>query len=97
MSKQYPRKWSSARRVFLRGHPLCRYCEQMGRLTPANVVDHIIPHKGDSALFWDQTNWQPLCTYHHNSTKQSEERTGEARGCTADGVPISQGHHWAAS
>lgn len=27
----------------------------------ATVVDHIIPHKGDRALFWDETNWQSLC------------------------------------
>ncbi|WP_349253802.1 HNH endonuclease signature motif containing protein [Bradyrhizobium sp. CB2312] len=42
---------------------------------PAVVVDHIKPHRGDRALFWDKGNWQPLCTHHHNSTKQRLERS----------------------
>ncbi|MGM9590559.1 MAG: HNH endonuclease signature motif containing protein, partial [Faecousia sp.] len=37
-----------------------------GRLTPATVVDHIIPHRGDRKLFWDESNWQPLCKDCHN-------------------------------
>jgi 5-methylcytosine-specific restriction endonuclease McrA len=37
------------------------------------VVDHIIPHKGDKALFWDEKNWQPLCKYCHDSIKAKEE------------------------
>jgi 5-methylcytosine-specific restriction protein A len=27
------------------------------------VVDHIRPHMGDPALFWDEGNWQALCDY----------------------------------
>ncbi|MEZ2406927.1 HNH endonuclease signature motif containing protein [Bosea sp. RCC_152_1] len=41
---------------------------------PANVVDHIIPHKGNALLRDDRSNWQPLCAPCHNSTKQSQER-----------------------
>ena len=33
----------------------------------ANVVDHIKPHRGDSALFWNTENWQSLCDKCHNS------------------------------
>ncbi|MEO4040348.1 HNH endonuclease signature motif containing protein [Hoeflea sp. CAU 1731] len=40
---------------------------------PAKVVDHIIPHKGDRKLFWDRSNWQPLCTPCHSSKKQRQE------------------------
>ena len=29
--------------------------------TAAAVVDHVIPHLDDKALFWDRNNWQPLC------------------------------------
>jgi 5-methylcytosine-specific restriction protein A len=30
------------------------------------VVDHVIPHKGDRALFWDEANnWQALCARCH--------------------------------
>lgn len=39
-----------------------------GRLTPATVVDHVVPHRGDKDLFWDsEENWQGLCTAHHNA------------------------------
>lgn len=57
----YDGKWRKARTRFLRKHPLCVKCREQGKLTPATVVDHIIPHRGDPALFWDENNWQPLC------------------------------------
>jgi 5-methylcytosine-specific restriction enzyme A len=31
------------------------------RSVAAQVVDHIAAHKGDWQLFWDESNWQPLC------------------------------------
>jgi 5-methylcytosine-specific restriction protein A len=37
-----------------------------GKVTPATVVDHIIPHKGNHELFWDAKNHQPLCKRHHD-------------------------------
>ncbi|MBZ5498887.1 MAG: HNH endonuclease [Acidobacteriia bacterium] len=40
--------------------PLCGECERVGRLTATAVVDHIVPHKGDSRLFGDESNWQAL-------------------------------------
>jgi len=63
----YDSRWQRARLAFLHAHPLCVHCEQEGRVAPATVVDHIVPHRGDRARFWDQANWQPLCTYHHNA------------------------------
>jgi len=42
-------------------------CLAMNRQTPATVVDHIIPHCGDSYLFWDSNNYQSLCDRCHNS------------------------------
>lgn len=32
----------------------------------ARVVDHIIPHRGDGALFWDESNWQGLAKSCHD-------------------------------
>jgi len=49
-------------------------CESSGRIEPATVIDHIIPHRGDQSLFWDQSNWQALCKPHHDRDKQSQER-----------------------
>jgi len=64
----------------------------MGDVTPATVVDHIIPHKGDDKLFWDQTNWQPLCKECHDGTKQSEEKTGYSVAVGVDGWPVDNKH-----
>ena len=75
----YTSSWQRAREGFLMSHPLCVMCEQQGRLTAATVVDHVVPHKGDSAVFWDTGNWQSLCTNHHNSHKQRIERELESQ------------------
>lgn len=65
----YTGAWDKAREGFLAKHPFCRRCGD-----PAEVVDHITPHRGDKAVFWDRANWQPLCTPCHSGTKQREER-----------------------
>lgn len=69
----YTSKWDKARKAYLQKHPLCTICEyDEGRVIEARVVDHIIPHRGDMALFWDTDNWQPLCTPHHNRKTMQE-------------------------
>ena len=67
----YDGRWRRARALFLRKYPLCVGCIRENQLTPATVVDHIIPHRGDERLFWDQSNWQPLCKACH------DRKTGE--------------------
>lgn len=69
----YGRKWQKARLQFLRANPLCVECEREGITRAATVVDHIVPHKQDLKLFWDRSNWQPLCTPHHNRKTASED------------------------
>ncbi|MFE4525431.1 HNH endonuclease signature motif containing protein [Cytobacillus firmus] len=71
----YDGKWRKARSTYLIKHPFCVECEKVGVIVPANEVDHIIPHKGDKKLFWDSTNWQPLCKLHH-SRKTAKENGG---------------------
>ncbi len=70
----YGYRWQQARKRFLSAHPLCVYCKRDGRVTVAEVVDHITPHRGDQKLFWDQNNWQALCSSCHSSIKQKEEQ-----------------------
>jgi 5-methylcytosine-specific restriction protein A len=62
----YGSKWRKAREGYLRLHPLCAECGRQGRVTPATVVDHIVPHRGDMVKFWDSRNWQPLCKPCHD-------------------------------
>jgi 5-methylcytosine-specific restriction enzyme A len=62
----YGHRWRAARTTYLADNPYCIKCMDAGRLIGATVVDHVVPHKGDDALFWDQTNWMPLCKAHHD-------------------------------
>lgn len=73
----YTARWDRAAAAFKRDNPLCIGCEAVDRVELASVVDHVIPHKGDDALFWDQANWQPCCTKHHDIVKQQLERQYE--------------------
>jgi 5-methylcytosine-specific restriction enzyme A len=37
-------------------------CHELGLVTDATQTDHVIPHRGDARLFWDEeNNWQALC------------------------------------
>ncbi|WP_407312085.1 HNH endonuclease [Desulfosporosinus sp. SB140] len=69
----YDARWTKARKRYLKEHPLCVECLKASKLTPANVVDHIIPHRGDKSLFWNESNWQSLCSHHHNSKTAKED------------------------
>ena len=43
----YGPRWRRARAAFLAQHPLCAACRAQGRVVPATVVDHVVPHRGD--------------------------------------------------
>ena len=62
----YDWRWQKARKSYLRRNPLCVKCGDRDRTEPATVVDHIEPHRGNKALFWDNRNWQPLCKRCHD-------------------------------
>lgn len=70
----YGYKWRKKRAAFLAANPLCAKCSTDERPVPATVLDHITPHRGDNALFWDEKNWQALCAHCHSSVKQREEK-----------------------
>ena len=73
----YDARWRRARRIFLQQHPLCVKCLEEKKMSKATVVDHILPHRGDPKLFWDQTNWQPLCKKHHDQKTMTDDRYQE--------------------
>jgi 5-methylcytosine-specific restriction enzyme A len=62
-------RWS----VLVRDHFTCRRCFRLEGNTALLVADHIVPHRGDHALFWDDDNLQTLCKPCHDSAKQREE------------------------
>ncbi|MCS0497876.1 HNH endonuclease [Ancylobacter sp. MQZ15Z-1] len=104
-ARGYDGRWERARAQFLAEHPWCVRCAEQGTRTAATVVDHIIPHRYGQArtpeekatalrLLRDPDNWQGLCSTHHSSTKQREERSGGRWGSTVDGRPIDPSHPW---
>lgn len=69
----YNRRWEARAGRFKAHYPLCgmrpngqrpvmSQCFEEGRATPVYQVDHVVPHRHDPVLFWDELgNWQSLC------------------------------------
>ena len=71
----YDSRWRKARKRFLAAHPLCVECMKEGRYVKATDVDHIVPHRGNQQIFWDESNWQALCHRHHSMKTRREDQT----------------------
>jgi len=92
-AKLYSSKtWRTMREHQLQAAPLCAYCLSLGYVTAATVADHVRPHRGNLALFYDAGNLQSLCKPCHDSVKAREESSGRAIGCDASGLP--NGREW---
>ena len=84
-SRGYTYRWKKAAKAFLKAHPLCAECSRNGRTTPATCVDHIVPWRGDRKLFWDESNWQPLCAEcHSRKTAKEDGGFGNAKRLAED-------------
>lgn len=63
------KRWLQLRAQVLARDPLCQ-CERCQggarRVTPATVVDHVVPHRGDPDLFWALSNLQGLAKRCHD-------------------------------
>lgn len=71
----YGWRWQKLAKAYLRTHPFAVdifNCFE-GRVYPAEVVDHIVPHKGDMALFWDVNNLQGLRKVDHDRKTALED------------------------
>jgi 5-methylcytosine-specific restriction enzyme A len=86
------KEWHRRRRLQLKIEPLCRFCKKEGRVVAARHVDHIIPHKGDVHLFWDEGNIQSLCVTCHNKVKKQIEINGYTTIIGEDGYPMDDNH-----
>lgn len=69
-ARGYDSRWTRTSIAFREKHPLCCCCEANGVIKAAEVVDHVVPHRGDKRLFWDRGNWQGLCNDCHNGPKK---------------------------
>lgn len=81
----YGYRWQRLRNRFIAQHPYCEECMKQGKITLATDVDHIVPHRGDPALLYDETNLQSLCKACHSRKTAREDggfgnpTDGEAR------------------
>lgn len=86
--------WQQARQSQFARQPLCERCRAMGRVTPATVVNHRQPHKGNWKLFLDPANHESVCAPHHDGLIQKEEARRHEIGSRVDGRPIDPAHPW---
>ncbi|NQW09557.1 MAG: HNH endonuclease [Alphaproteobacteria bacterium] len=64
----YDGKWERESKAYLAAHPQCVSCG-----SPASLVDHVQPHRGDRRLFWSRSNWQPMCASCHGRKTVRED------------------------
>ena len=76
-SRGYSVRWEKAATTFKARHPQCLGCQAVGEFSATAVVDHVVPHKGDQARFWDTAMWQPACRHCHDVVKKMIERMFE--------------------
>ena len=77
-----------SRKVRARDGYRCTLCGADVRKKYSGHVDHVIPRRQRPDLAMDINNLTTLCSFHHNSTKQRDERRGEPQPViNADGYP----------
>jgi hypothetical protein len=84
-------QWQKRAHRHLRMEPLCRFCLERGRVTPATIADHVTPHRGDWNAFL-LGELQSLCHACHNRDKRIEEIRGYRLDVGEDGWPLDPKH-----
>lgn len=62
----YDWSWRRLRQAYIRDHPLCKHCLEIGRVTAAEEIDHIVPLRQGGARL-NRANLQALCRSHHRA------------------------------
>lgn len=83
--------WRRIRAQQLAEEPFCKFCLIRGIRTPATVVDHVNPHRGDPDKFYSGP-FQSLCGPCHDSAKSREELAGYDSAPDEDGWPMDPRH-----
>ena len=58
------KEWKTLRNYYISEHPLCKWCEEEGKVVSGDVVDHVKEIKDGGARL-DQNNLMTLCHRHH--------------------------------
>lgn len=92
--------WKRLRRAHLSMFPMCEDCKAMGRLTPANTVDHREPISAGGHPFPGHDGLASYCSSCHGAKTARGVEAGAARtrkprrGCGTDGSPLDNNHEW---
>lgn len=65
-------KWRKLRDRKFKQNPICEHCIKYNKITPTDVIDHIIEINDNPELAYVYSNLQALCHKCHN-TKTAEE------------------------
>ncbi len=88
--------WQRLRRAKLRASPLCEPCGRLGRIVPANTVDHIKSIASSGDPFPPLAGLMSMCPACHNTKTNAVDRAGGKgvafKGADASGLPIDPSH-----
>jgi 5-methylcytosine-specific restriction enzyme A len=81
-----------AQPMFLAEHPLCCMCLEDGLITPATVVDHVLPLVKRPDLGLSVANLQSLCKEHHDARKHAIDVRGFHSEINSQGYFLDANH-----
>jgi 5-methylcytosine-specific restriction enzyme A len=80
------RKLTEWRQRILAQEPLCRPCNEAGRVTVATEIDHIVPLENGGG--YDESNVQPICTHCHQAKTARDRGYRVKPTIGSDGWPV---------
>lgn len=68
-------EWKQASKEFRRLHPRCQCDQHKGKpdAPKSECVDHVTPHHGDHAKFFDRRNWRAMAWRCHTRKTNSHD------------------------
>jgi len=93
-------RWKRLRLAHLAIEPECRGCKAMGRLTPANTVDHVRAISDGGPAFPGHDGLASYCPACHSAKTARGAEAGAIKsakprkGCNPDGTPLDPAHPW---
>lgn len=88
--------WLRLRATKLSASPLCEPCEKLGRIVPANTVDHVIAIAKGGDAFPPLDGLMSMCPTCHGVKTAAMDRAGGSgiafKGCDKSGLPVDPNH-----
>lgn len=85
-------RWRRLRNQQLSTYPLCKWCEDKGKVTAASVCHHVDPDTKLKPETFYRGPFISLCAPCHDSVAQQKESRGYSTEVGPDGFPIDPLH-----